>query len=127
VTTVPGPLAGPDRGVVAGYSPVGGNPDPQIPTGEEVAFDVADGAFDTALFIGRKRIAGPGLAAVVTGEVEVTGIEDRRQSALVLEHGDLAVVHDEFVGDATEEMEGVAVGGQGTLPEWNIRHCNPLP
>jgi len=52
---------------------------------------------------------------VVTGEVEVTGIEDRRQSALVFEHGDLAVVHDEFVGDATEEMEGVAVGGQEML------------
>ena len=79
---------------------------------QEVAFDVTDGALDAALLVGRERVAGPRLAAVVAGEIEVTRIEDRGHAPLVFEDGDLAIVDDEFVGHAAKEEEGVAVGGQ---------------
>ena len=48
-----------------------------LQAGEEVLLDVADDVFDAALFVGLAHVAGAGLEAVVGGEVEVAGIEER--------------------------------------------------
>jgi len=61
------------------------------------------------------RVASPHFAAVMTGEIEVTGIEDRCLAAFMAGDGDLAVIDDQLVGRPQEVFEGVLVTLQEML------------
>ena len=83
-----------------------------LPAVQEAALHIVDRVFHDALGLRMRGGAGLDLEAVVAGEVEVLGVEDRRGAGAVREHRGLAVVDQHFAGHAAEGLEGTLVAPQ---------------
>ena len=79
---------------------------------KEVLFDVANAVFDPALFVAFTNIAGHGLEAIMSGKVQVTGIEERFLTGGVAHDPDLKIVDHNFLRDAAKELEDSAMAGE---------------
>jgi len=79
---------------------------------EEVAFDIADGVFDAAFFIGLAHAAGDGAEAVMGGKVQIPGMKQGGRAQGMAQHAGLEVVNHDFPGDAAEKVEGPLMAGE---------------
>ena len=79
---------------------------------QEVLFDVTDGVFHAPLFLGLTRAAGADLETVMSGKIQVAGIELRGLAEGMTKHGCFAIIDHDFVGHAPEEGESALVAGQ---------------
>src|SRR5208283_4846915 len=87
----------------------------ELQTGQEVFFDVANGIFHAALFVGLPHATGGDGEAEVIGEVLITRVEDRGFADDAPQDGGFEVVDHAPCGNRTEEVKGVGVGGQEVL------------
>jgi hypothetical protein len=80
--------------------------------GQEVPFDVADGIFHAAFFVGFAHVAGAGLKAVVSGELQVARMEEGLFAQRVREHTGFQVVDHHGAGSGAKELERVLLAAQ---------------
>ena len=86
-----------------------------IQSGQQVLFDIADTVFHTPFFVALAHIAGRDGKTVMSGKVQVFGVEHRRRSHNALEHGTFKIVDHDSLGNPAEELKGVLMTSQKML------------
>ena len=92
--------------------------------GQEVLFHVGDGVLHAAFFVSFSHVAGAGLEAVVSGEVQVARMEEGFFAQRMRKHAGFQVVDDNGAGGSAQELERVLVAAKKVFERFAERELD---